>query len=98
MGVTLSDVHVSAVLHGDAGRWALTDPAYNAFTMRSGGNPNTALIRDLIQAGGSVELCAETMSRHGWQKKDLRPGVRMVVGAYPRIIDPQQQGYAYTRI
>lgn len=44
-----------------------------------------------------LELCKSTMQSHGWTGKDVLPGVRIVVGAYPRIIDLQLRGYAYIR-
>jgi len=35
------------------------------------------------------------MKQYGWKAEDILPNVKIVVGAYPRIID--LQGYAYIR-
>jgi hypothetical protein len=38
-----------------------------------------------------------TLKGKGWTGEDVLPGVKIVVGAYPRIIDLQLRGYAYIR-
>lgn len=97
MGISPEDRAISAVFHGKAGYWMLNDKAYAAFKDSDGDNPNKEIIAALIEAGVSIELCAETMKSHGWQPHDLLPQVRMVAGAYPRVIDLQMRGYAYIR-
>ena len=97
MGITAGEIHISAVFHGGAGYWMLKDAPYRAFTKKAEDNPNKAIIRELVDAGVSIELCAQTMKQHGWKRKDVRPEVQVVFGAYPRVIDLQLQGYAYIR-
>ncbi len=97
IGTPLSELHISAVLHGDAGYWVLKDKPYAAFTKKSVANPNKSIIRELNELGISVEVCGETMSDHGWTQVDLLPGVKTIASAYPRIADLQLQGYAYLR-
>jgi len=97
MGIPTGEVHISAVFHGDAAYWMLKDEPYAAFTKKEGKNPNKAIIRELVESGVSVELCAQTMKQHGWTKDDILPDVKTVVGAYPRIVDLELQGYAYIR-
>lgn len=97
MGIFEKERTISAVFHGKAGYWLLNDKAYAAFKKTDGENPNKEIIEELVKAGVSVELCAQTMKSHGWKPEDLLPQVRTVVGAYPRIIDLQMQGYAYIR-
>lgn len=97
MGVRYDEIHISAVFHGDAAYWMLKDEPYGAFTKREGGNPNKSVVQELVGLGVSVELCGQTMKEHGWTKQDVLPGVKIVVGAYPRIIDLELQGYAYIR-
>jgi intracellular sulfur oxidation DsrE/DsrF family protein len=87
---------VSAIFHGDAAQWLLTDEAYRGPAGgREGENPNKAIVHELIQSGVSIEMCGQTMNQHGWTKKDLLPGVRPVPAAYPRLIDLEGQGYSY---
>jgi accessory colonization factor AcfC len=97
MGVPASEIHICAVVHGEAAYWLLNDDAYGAFTKKTEGNPNKAIIHDLSELGVSFELCGRTMKAHGWTLNDLLPEVRIVPGALPRIIDLQLQGYAYLR-
>ena len=85
------------VFHGDAGYFLLKDPAYRKASEKSGKNPNKQIIQELLDAGVNLELCKSTMRSHGWTGEDVLPGVKIVVGAYPRIIDLQMQGYAYIR-
>lgn len=89
-----TDIH--AVLHGAAGYWLLKDESY-AQASGASRNPNKALVAELVARGVSVELCAQTMRSHNWRASDILDGVQIVVGAYPRIIDLQQRGYAYIR-
>jgi accessory colonization factor AcfC len=97
IGVPASELHISAVVHGRAGYWLLKDGPYQAVKKDSSENPNKALIRELDDLGVSIELCAETMAEHGWTKEDVLPEVTVVVGACPRVVDLQLQGYAYWR-
>jgi intracellular sulfur oxidation DsrE/DsrF family protein len=89
--------HISAVFHGKAGYWMLTDEAYNAYTKTTAGNPNKDIIRELVAMGISIELCSQTMKSHDWSADEVLPEVKLVIGAYPRIIDLQMQGYAYLK-
>jgi intracellular sulfur oxidation DsrE/DsrF family protein len=97
LGIRREDRAIHAVLHGDAGYWMLTDEAYAAYTGKPGPNPNRQLIDDLAAAGVHLELCAQTMASHGWKPENILPDITVVVGAYPRIIDLQLQGFAYIR-
>jgi accessory colonization factor AcfC len=97
IGVPASEIHICAVVHGEAAYWLLNDDAYGAFTKKKGGNPNKDIIRELCTLGVSFELCGRTMKAHGWTLNDLLPEVKIVPGALPRIIDLQLQGYAYLR-
>jgi intracellular sulfur oxidation DsrE/DsrF family protein len=97
IGVSETELHLSVVFHGDAGYWMLKDEAFNAFTKLLVGNPNKRVIRKLSRAGVSLELCAQTMEQHGWKAEDILPEVKIVIGAYPRLIDLQLQGYAYIK-
>ena len=96
-GISYSELHFSAVFHGDAAYWLLKDEQYSAFTKKEGPNPNKSIIRDLVALGVSIELCGQTMKEHGWTRDNVLPEVKIVVSAYPRIIDLELQGYAYVR-
>ena len=97
MGIPGNEIHINAVFHGAAGYWMLKDASYRTFKKKDEPNPNKKIINDLIESGISIELCAQTMKEHGWIAEDILPKVKIVLGAYPRIIDLQLQGYAYIR-
>ncbi|RUM90647.1 MAG: hypothetical protein DSZ27_08130 [Thiomicrospira sp.] len=97
-GVSDKQLHISVVVHGAAGYWLLKDKPYQDFT----GNPfdvnaNKKVVQELMDHGVSVELCHVTMKGHGWTAEDVLPGVKIVFDAYTRMIDLQQQGYAYIK-
>lgn len=57
----------------------------------------SVVLRGLLDHGVSVEVCNLTLRGEGWNSDDLLPGVTLVHDAYTRLIDLQQQGYAYIR-
>jgi len=96
-GILPDQVHIIAVLHGDAAYWVLKDEPYHRFAGRETANPNKAVVQELLDLEVSVEVCGQTMREHGWTPEDILPGVEIVPDAYPRIADLQLQGYAYLR-
>lgn len=97
-GVTQYDHKISIVVHSKAGKFLVNDDVYKKVTKGTDPNPNKDQVAKLISQGISVELCAVTMEMNGWTKDDLLPGVSIIeVGAYPRLIDLQYQGYKYIR-
>lgn len=90
-------VHLIVVVHGEAGYWLLKDEQYRNFANVTDQNPNTAIIGELLQRGVEIDMCRQTMEKHGWLDDELLPGIRVVYGAYSRLIDLQLQGYAYIR-
>jgi len=97
IGTSPEQLHISAVVHGDAGYWLLRDDRYAQFTEVGESNPNKAIIHELSELGVSVELCEETMRDHGWSIENVLPGVKIIPNAYARIVDLELQGYAYIR-
>lgn len=97
IGTPSEELHISAVVHGDAGYWMLKDEPYNAFKKGTRTNPNKEIILELRELGVSLELCGDTMKEHGWTKEDLLSGVEIVPNAHLRIVDLELQGYAYIR-
>ena len=97
IGVPENELHICAVFHGPAAYWLLKDKPYQAFTKHRDDNPNKSIVSELVGLGVSMEMCAQTMKEHGWREADLLPGVKTVVGACPRIVDLELQGYAYWR-
>lgn len=97
-GISQKQLHISVVVHGGAGYWLLKDTPYQKFTNNPFDvNANKKVVQELIDHGVSVELCHVTMKGYGWTAEDILPGVKIVFDAYTRMIDLQQQGYAYIK-
>lgn len=97
-GVPAEKLHISIVIAGKSAYWLLNDAAYQDYKNDEFAyNPNSQIVEDLIDLGVSVELCNATRKGRGWQTKELLPGVKRVHDGYTRLIDLQQQGYAYIR-
>ena len=97
MDIRSTDREIVAVFHGDAGYFLLEDAPYRKASGKLGENPNKQIIQSLLDAGVRLELCKSTMQHHGWTDAEVLPGVQIVAGAYPRIIDLQLRGFAYIR-
>ncbi len=97
LGTPAEQLHVTAVVHGEAAYWMLKDASYAAFKKGATANPNANVIRQLTEMNVALELCGKTMSEHGWKEQDLLPGVKVIPNAHPRIVDLELQGYAYIR-
>ena len=95
LGIAPSEINVSVILHGAATYWALKDEAYAAYTQQPLANPNARLINDLVQAGVSVEVCAQSMAQHKWTRTDILPAVKIVSAVCPRVVELERRGYVY---
>lgn len=96
-GVDPARIDMKAVFHSDASSHVLTDEAWNNFHKTTGGNPNTAIIKELSDLGIAIELCNTRRISMKWQKSDIHPDVLLVSAAYHRITDLQLLGYAYVK-
>lgn len=90
-GVPPARLHLALVLHGAAGKYALTDEAYRR---RFGvPNPNTALIGALHRAGVRVILCGQTAAHRGFPATDLAEPVERALSAMTALVILQADGY-----
>ncbi|WP_164102083.1 DsrE family protein [Candidatus Laterigemmans baculatus] len=96
-GIHPDQLDIHAVYHGDASDHMLSDEAWNRVRNETGGNPNSEILTELAKLGVSVELCDTRRVANGWAKSDVHPDVKLVSGAYHRIIDLQLRGYAYAK-
>ena len=97
-GVPDKNLKISVVLHGPTVYWMLNESTYRQYKNDEFDfNPNERVLHELLEHGVSVEVCNLTLKGKGWSAYDLMPGVKVVHDAYTRIIDLQQQGYAYIR-
>ncbi len=95
-GVTPQQLDIHLVLHGDAAKYLLINTTYrdvvdDPFAV----NFNAKIVQDLLNLGVSVEICHSTMKSNGWTADDVLPGVAIVHDGYTRLIQLENDGYAY---
>lgn len=95
-GISADQIHLHLVYHGTGIAAVVNDEARQRLGAETV-NPNGELLAELIRRGVQVELCENTMQQKGVKPAELMPGVKLVVGAFPRLIDLQLQGYAYIK-
>ncbi len=95
-GIAPGQVHLHLVYHGTGIAAVVNDAARRRLGVETA-NPNGAILAELVERGVQVELCENTMQQKGVQPAELLPGVKLVVGAFPRLIDLQLQGFAYIK-
>jgi intracellular sulfur oxidation DsrE/DsrF family protein len=95
-GIAAGQVHLHLVYHGTGIAAVVNDAARKRLGVDAP-NTNADILAELIRRGVQVELCENTMQQKGVKPAELMPGVKLVVGAYPRLIDLQLQGFAYIK-
>ncbi len=96
-GIAAGQVHLHVVYHGTGISAVVNPEARQRLKTAPAENPNRAILAELVQRGVQIELCEDTMRKKGVAPTELIPGVKLVVGAYPRLIDLQLQGFAYIK-
>ena len=96
-GIELDQVKLHLVYHSSSIVALINDAARDRLKVDGKQNPNRKVLAELIEKGVQVEICESTMQQKGVEPDDLMPGVKIVVGAFPRLIDLQLQGYAYIK-
>ena len=90
-GVKPANMHLALVLHGPAGKDALSSPAYK---LRFGvDNPNAALLEALRAQGVEIILCGQTAVHKGFRPEEIAPSVATSLSAMTALVALQAQGY-----
>ena len=95
-GIAPDQVHLHLVYHGTGIAAVVNEDARERLGSEAS-NPNGEILAELIKRGVQIELCENTMQQKGVKPTELMPGVKLVVGAFPRLIDLQLQGFAYIK-
>lgn len=93
-GLTIQDVKVTVVVHGEAIGSLLTDPAF-ASRFDSKQNPNHDLLNQLQEAGVEFLVCSQALAAKQIPAEELSPGIQLAHAAMIALINRQQDGYAY---
>lgn len=96
-GIKADQIHLHLVYHSSAIAALVNEDARKRLGAEGSENPNSEIIAELLKAGVQIEICEDTMRQKKVTAEELLPGVKMVVGAFPRLIDLQLQGYAYIK-
>jgi intracellular sulfur oxidation DsrE/DsrF family protein len=90
-GVPRERTRVAMVVHGNAAFELLDDSAYRE---RHGvDNPNGAMIREILDAGGRVVLCGQSAASRDVPTDRLIPGVQVALSAMTAFVVLQGEGY-----
>ncbi|MBB5038499.1 intracellular sulfur oxidation DsrE/DsrF family protein [Prosthecobacter dejongeii] len=96
-GIAADQVHLHLVFHGTGIQAVVNAEARTRLKADKAENPNGEILAELVKRGVQIELCENTMQQRGVTPRELMPGVKRVVGAFPRLVDLQLQGYAYIK-
>ncbi len=90
-GVPRERMKLVVVIHGPAGKDALTNDGYR---QRFGvDNPNLPLVAQLREAGVEFYMCGQTAAKRNLQRAQLTPEVKMALSAATVIATLVPQGY-----
>jgi len=92
-GVTADRRQIVIVAHGGATQALLSDEAWSARGLGPA-NPSSGLLSALMQAGVSIRVCAQAMTRMNIAPTDLIEGVAVDLAALTTLIHHQQDGFA----
>ncbi len=95
-GIAPEQVHLHLVYHGTGIAAVVNEEARKRLGAEAA-NPNGEILAELVKRGVQVELCENTMQQKSVKPSELMPGIKLVVGAFPRLIDLQLQGFAYIK-
>ena len=90
-GIQPGKVKLAIVLHGSAGRAALTDQSHEKHFVTA--NPNKSLMEELGRAGVDIYICGQTAAHRGFTPDQLLPEVTLAVSAMTVHVRLQQEGY-----
>ncbi len=90
-GVPKENLKVALVVHNKASKDVITSEAYQI--KYGSDNPNQALIKALIAAGGQIIFCGQSSLSRDFPKEDLIDGVQLSLSAMTALIQLQDEGY-----
>jgi len=90
-GVPVTQIKAAVVVHGPAGWELLSDEAYRE--KYGVDNPNSELIRELVDQGMTIVLCGQTAASRGIPRDGLADGVQLALSAMTAFVVLQADGY-----
>ncbi len=94
-GMRPEQLQVAMTIHGGAWQDILNDTAY---MQRFGvSNPNSGLIKNLLEAGVDVILCGQTMQFREIKSEEKIPGVKVALSAMTALLQYQHMNYKFIK-
>jgi len=90
-GIPKAQMQVALVVHDLASKDILTDAAYSDRYQQN--NPNSKLIKSLLEANVEVILCGQSAVSRKLPKPEHISGVQLALSAMTALIQLQNQGY-----
>lgn len=90
-GIEQENIEFALIVHGPATKDLLTDEAYSSRYEEP--NPNTAMLRELQQAGVKIYLCSQSAAYKKFAWDEFNPAVTIAVSAMTAHVRLQQEGY-----
>jgi intracellular sulfur oxidation DsrE/DsrF family protein len=89
------DYEIVMVFRGDGVQFLLTDEAYDQKVKQPHpkGNPNRAILDELIKGGVKMYECGVAMRMKGYSPQDVLPYSRIVVSGIGALVDFEKSGY-----
>ncbi|MFM9426131.1 intracellular sulfur oxidation DsrE/DsrF family protein [Variovorax sp. GrIS 2.14] len=89
------DYDIAVVFRADGAQFLLTDDAYDSKvkTPHPAGNPNRALLDEMVKQGAKLYECSVAMRLKGYSAQDLLPYARVVVSGMGTLVDFEKSGY-----
>ncbi len=89
--IDLKDLEIVLVLHGKATKNALNNTSY--YKKYAINNPNSKILAALNKADVKTYVCAQSLTYHGFDKKDLSINVELSLSALTALVYYQTKGY-----
>lgn len=90
-GVPAENLKAIIVVHNAASKDIILDKAYQEkYGVK---NPNTDLMKELLDANVEVIFCGQSSVSRGFPKEDLIPEVKLSLSAMTALIQLQDEGY-----
>ena len=90
-GIEPEKIEFALIVHGPATKDLLNDKAYRLRYEEP--NPNTAMLRELQQAGVKIYLCSQSAAYKKFAWDEFHPAVTIAVSAMTAHVRLQQEGY-----
>tara|TARA_R110002020_G_scaffold21009_7_gene71421 strand:+ start:3449 stop:3943 length:495 start_codon:yes stop_codon:yes gene_type:complete len=95
-GIPKERMYVAVVVHNEAAKDVLSDTAYQKEYGMD--NPNTGLLKALLEADVQVILCGQSAAARGFAKEELQTGTQVALSAMSALLQLDGEGYVILKL